>query len=125
VVVVSMGEVSAVAVSTGGSSAVAVSTAAVFVVAVSITGSLMTSSSAATVIRGGGAGVIRTDIMVTTITRTVTMDTADIRMAMDTAGTVTTVALVMDIAMAVDLTCAVVPFNQVAQCIANTNHGVM
>jgi hypothetical protein len=69
----------------------------------------MMSSSAASAFRGGGAGAIRTDITVTTITRMITMDTADIHMvtmdtvgtrtAMDTAGTVTTVALVMDIAM--------------------------
>jgi len=122
-VVVSMGEVSAVAVSTAVAfgaavsavalstavvfvvavSAVAVSTAVAFVVAVSITGSLMTSSSAATVIRAGGAGAIRTDIMVTTITPTVTMamDMVGTHTAttMDTADTVTTVAAVMDIAM--------------------------
>jgi hypothetical protein len=44
---------------------------------------------------------------------------------MDTDGTVTTVAPVTDTATAVDLTCAVVPFNQVAQRSANTNPGVM
>jgi hypothetical protein len=49
----------------------------------------MMSSSAALAFRGGGAGAIRTDITVTAITRT----------AMDTAGTVTTVAPVMDIAL--------------------------
>jgi len=64
-------------------------------VAVSITGSLMMSSSAALAFRAGGAGTIRT-----AITRTVTMDTVDIHMVtMDTAGRVTTVAPVTDIAM--------------------------
>ena len=96
-----------VPVSVGGVSPVAISVAVAFVVAVlgGITDSLMTSSSAASAIRGGGAGAIHTDITVTTITRTITMDTADIHMvtdthtAMDTAGTVTTVAPVMDMAM--------------------------
>jgi hypothetical protein len=55
----------------------------------------MMCSSAASAFRGGGAGTIRTDITVTAITRTITM-------AMDTAGTVTTVAPVMDIAMAAE-----------------------
>ena len=92
----------AVLVSVGDVSAVALSTALVFVVAVSvggtgvatgaITDSLMMSSSAATVIRGGGTGAIRTDITVTTITRTVIMDTG---------GTATMIA-VMDTAMAAD-----------------------
>jgi hypothetical protein len=113
-VVGSAGEASAVALST----AVPISVGVAFVVAVlvgAITDSLMMSSSAASAFRGGGAGAIRTDITVTTITRTITMDTADIHMvtdihtatmdtadthtAMDTAGTVTTVAPVMDIAM--------------------------
>jgi len=64
--------------------------AVAFVVAVlvgAITDSLMMCSSAASAFQRGGAGIIRTDI-----TRTITM-------AMDTAGTVTTVATVMDIAM--------------------------
>jgi hypothetical protein len=102
-----------VAVSTAEASVVAVSmvvgsTAVAFVVAVSvgatgvatgaITDSLMMSSSAASAFRGG-AGAIRTDITVTTITRTITMDTAGTHTAMDTAGTVTMVAPVMDIAM--------------------------
>jgi hypothetical protein len=56
-----------------------------------ITDSLMMSSSAATAFRG--AGTIHTDIMVTTITRTITMDTA---------GPVTTVAAVTDTAIAAD-----------------------
>ena len=91
-------------------SPVAVSTALAFVVTVlvggtgvatgAITDSLMMSSSAATVIRGGGAGTIHTDIMVTTITRTITM-AADTR-TMDTAGPVTTVAAVTDTAIAAD-----------------------
>ena len=84
-------------------SAVALSTVVDFVVAVlvhatgvatgAITDSLMTSSSAATVIRGGGTGAIRTDITVTTITRTITMDTAE---------AVTMVGPVTDTAMAAD-----------------------
>jgi hypothetical protein len=92
-------------------SVVALSTAVAFVVAVlvgatgvatgAITDSLMMSSSAATAFRGGGAGTIHTDIMVTTITHTITMDTADTR-TMDTAGTVTTVAAVTDTAIAAD-----------------------
>jgi hypothetical protein len=105
------GEASAVALSTavvvsvGDVSPVAVSTAVAFVATVLvITDSLMMSSSAASAFRGGGAGAIRTDITVTTITRTITMDTAGTHTAttMDTAGTVTTVAPVMDIAMAAD-----------------------
>ena len=112
VVVVSMEEVSAVAVSTAGAfvvavsmgdvSPVAVSAAVAFVVAATsvaifaITDSLMMSSSATSAFRGGGA--IRTDITVTTITRTITMDTA----TMGTEGMVTTVAPVMDTAMATE-----------------------
>jgi hypothetical protein len=57
----------------------------------------MMSSSAASDFRGGGAGTIRT-----AITRMVTMDTVGTRTAMDTAGTVTKVAPVMDIAMAAE-----------------------
>lgn len=94
-------------------SAVALSTALAFVVAVSvggtgvavatgaITDSLMMSSSAATITRGGGAGTIHTDIMVTTITRTIPMDTAD-TLTTDTAGPVTTLAAVTDTAIAAD-----------------------
>jgi hypothetical protein len=58
-----------------------------------ITDSLMMSSSAASALRGGGAGAIRTDITVTTIIRTITMDTAGTHTAMDTAGTVTDTAM--------------------------------
>ena len=115
-VVASTEEVSAVAVSTVAvgstreASEVAVSTAVAFVVAVLvgatgvaaigaaigvITDSLMISSSAATAFRGGGTGTIRTDITVTTITRTITMDTAG-------THTVTTVAAVTDTAMPAD-----------------------
>jgi hypothetical protein len=122
-VVVSTEELLALVGSTGEASAVALSTAVpvsvgddspvavAFVMAVlvgAITDSLMMSSSAASAFRGGGAGAIRTDITVTTITRTITTDTADIHMvtdiqtAMDTAATVTTVAPVMDIAMEAD-----------------------
>jgi hypothetical protein len=91
--------------STGEASAVVLSTAVAFVAAVlvgaigmatgAITGSLMMSSSAASAFRGGGAGAIRMDITVTTITRTITMDTAD-------THTVTMVGPVMDTAMAAD-----------------------
>ena len=64
-----------------------------------ITDSLMMSSSSATwAFRGGGAGTIRTDITVTTITHTLPMGTA----GMDTAGTVTTITPVTDTAMAAD-----------------------
>ncbi len=130
VVVVSMGEVSVVAVSTGEAFVAAVSTGEAFMVANSvqceadtwsaaavstavafvgvvlvaatsvaifaITDFLMMSSSATSAFRGGGAGAIRTDITVTT--RTITMGTA----TMGTAGTVTTVAPVMDIATAAE-----------------------
>jgi hypothetical protein len=107
-VVVSTGEASAVALSTavpvsvGDVSPVASSVAMAFAVAVlgAITDSLMMSSSAASAFRGGGA--IRTDITVTTITHTITMDTADTHTVMDTAGTVTTVAPVMDMATAAE-----------------------
>jgi hypothetical protein len=98
-VVGSTGEASAVALSTvvvsvGNVSAGGVSTAVAFVATVlAITDSLMMSSSAASAFRGGGAGTIRTDITVTTITRTITMDTAD---------TVTMVGPVTDTAMAAD-----------------------
>jgi hypothetical protein len=104
-VVGSTGEASAVALSTavvvsvGDISPVAVSTAVAFVATVLvITDSLMMSSSAASAFRGGGAGTIRTDITATTITRTITMDTAGTHI-MDTADTVTTVAPVMGIVM--------------------------
>ena len=96
-VVVSMGEVSLVAVSAAEASVVAVSTAVAFVAAVSavalstavafvaavstITDSLMMCSSAASAFPAGGAGTIRTDITVTAITRTVTMDTVGIHTA--------------------------------------------
>jgi hypothetical protein len=97
----------AVVVSVEDVSPVAVSMAVAFVVAVlvgAITDSLMMSSLVASAFRGGGAGIIRTDITVTVITRTVTMDTADTHTAttMDTADTVTMVGPVMDIAMAAE-----------------------
>ena len=105
-----MGQASAVALSTavvvsvGDISPVAVSTAVAFVATVLvITDSLMMSSSAASAFHGGGAGAIRTDITVTTITRTITMDTAGTHTATtDTVDTVTMVGPVMDIAMATD-----------------------
>jgi hypothetical protein len=101
-VVGSAGEASEVALSTavpvsvGDVSPVAVSMAVAFVVAVlvgAITDSLMMSSSAASAFRDGGAGAIRTDITVTTITRTILMDTG---------RTVTTVAPVTDTALVAD-----------------------
>src|SRR6266403_4099043 len=79
-----------------------------------ITDSLMMSSSAASAFQGG-AGAIRTDITVTTITLTITMamDTAGTRtVTMVTAGTVTTVAPVMDTAIAAEITCAVASLNR-------------
>ena len=103
-------EASEVAVSMGDVSPVALSTTVAFVVAVLvgetgvaaigaatgvITDSLMISSSAPTAFRGGGTGTIRTDITVTTITRTITMDTAG-------THTVTTVAAVTGTAMPAD-----------------------
>jgi hypothetical protein len=102
-------------------SPVVISTAVTFVVAISITGSLIMSSSGTSAFQGGGAGAIRMDIMVvmvTAITHTITMATQTVR-------TATTVAAVTDTAMAIDPTCAVMPLNQVAPCIANNNHGVM
>jgi len=102
-VVVSMGNVSAVAVSNAVAFVVAVLAGATGVATGTITDSLMMSSSAASAFRGG-AGAIRTDITVTTITRTITMDTAGTHTAttMDTADTVTTVGPVTDTAMADD-----------------------
>jgi hypothetical protein len=99
-------EDSAVAVSSavafvGDVSAMAVSTGVAFVATVLvITDSLMMSSSTASAFRVGGAGATRTDIMVTAIIRTITMDTAGTRM--DTADTVTMGGPVTDIAMAGD-----------------------
>jgi hypothetical protein len=62
---------------------------------------MMSSSPATSAFRGGGA--IRTDITVTTITRTdITVMTITRTITMGTAGTVTTVEPVMDIAMAAD-----------------------
>jgi hypothetical protein len=111
-VVVSVVDVSPVAVSmaavafVGDVSAVAVSTAVAFVATVLvITDSLMMSSSAASAFLGGGAGAIRTDITVTTITRTIIMATATEgtrTTTMDIADTVITLATVTDTAMAAD-----------------------
>jgi len=90
---------------TGEASAVALSTAVAFVVAIlggatsAIADSLITSSSAATVIRVGRTGIIHTVI---TVTRTITMDTADTHMV--TTDTVTMAGPVTDTAMAVDQT---------------------
>jgi hypothetical protein len=91
----------AVALSTTEAFVVAVLVAATGVAIGAIADSLTTFSSAATVIRGGGAGTIRMDTTVTTITRTITMDTADTHI-MDTAGTATTVAAVTDTAITAD-----------------------
>ena len=60
---------------------------------------MMSSSPATSAFRGGGA--IRTDITVTTITRTITMATAG-TVTTVAPGIVTTMAAVMDIAMASD-----------------------
>jgi hypothetical protein len=59
---------------------------------------MMSSSSATLAFRGGGAGTIRTDIMVTTLTRTIPMGTAGI----EPVGTVTTMTEVTDTAIAAD-----------------------
>jgi hypothetical protein len=59
---------------------------------------MMSSSSATWAFRGGGAGTIRTDITVTTITPTIPMGTA----GMDTVGTVTTISPVTETAMVAD-----------------------
>jgi len=99
-VAVSMGDVSPVALSTAVAFVVAVLVGATGVATGAITDSLMMSSSAATALRGGGAGTIRTDITVTTITRTITMDPAGTRTV--TMGPATTVAAVTDTAMAAD-----------------------
>jgi hypothetical protein len=87
-------------------SMVALSTAVTFVVAISvdatsaITDSLIMSSSAATVIRVGGTGVIRPAM---TVTRITTMDTARTHIATtDTADTVIRAGPVTDTAMATD-----------------------
>jgi hypothetical protein len=85
----------------------------------------MMSSSAASAFPGGGAGAIRTDITVTTITRMILMDTVDIHMvtvgthtATTVAGaTVTTVAPVMDIAMAAE---RVMDFAMAAEPVTDT-----
>jgi hypothetical protein len=123
VVVVSMGVVLAVAVSMGVAFAVAAAISVqcqvdtrspaaelvrgVAAIGVGATGtaigaiidSLMMSSSSATLaFRRGGAGTIRTDITVTTITRTIPMGTAGI----EPVGTVTTITEATDTAMAAD-----------------------
>jgi hypothetical protein len=90
--VVSVGDVSAVALSMAVAFVVAVLVGATGAATGAITDSLMMSSSAATALRGGGIGIIPTDI---TVTRTITMGTAGTR-------TVTTVAAVTDTAMAAD-----------------------
>jgi hypothetical protein len=124
-VAVSMEEVSAVAVSTAVAFVVAVLVAisvqweadtrspaaelvrgvaatGVAIGAITMTDSLMMSSSPATsAFRGGGAGTIRTDITVTTITRTITMATAGMVTTV-APGMVITMAAVMDTAMAAD-----------------------
>ena len=99
--VASVGDVLAAALSTALAFVVTVLAGATGVATGGITDFLMMSSSAASDIPGGGIGAIRTDITVTTITHTVTMDTADTR-TMDMAGTVSTVAAVTDTAMAAD-----------------------
>jgi hypothetical protein len=108
-------------------SAVAGSTAVAFVATVLVmTDSLMMFLSAASAFRAGGAGAIHTDI--TTMTRTVTMDTADIHTAMDTAATVTTVAPVTGIAMeaegVMDMAMAAEPVTDTAMAIDQGMSGV-
>ena len=99
---VSTAELSAVALSMAVAfvpavSVVAVSTVAAFVATVLVITDSLMSSSAATVIRVGGIGAIHTDITVTTITRTITMDTAGTHTTtMDTADTVTDTAMAAD-----------------------------
>jgi hypothetical protein len=103
-VVGSTEEASAVALSTAVVVSVGNISAVAFVATVLvITDSLMMSSSAASAFRGGGAGTIRTDITVTTIIPTITMDTAGTHI-MATADTVTMVGpvTVTDTAMAAD-----------------------
>jgi hypothetical protein len=100
-----MGDVSPVALSTAVAFVVTVLVGATGVAAIGaatgvITGSLMISSSAATAFRGCGTGTIRTDITVTTITRTITMDTAGTHTV--TMGPVTTVAAATDTAIPAD-----------------------
>ncbi len=94
-VVVFMG-VSLVAVSTEEAFVVTV-LAVVFVAAVLVTvitdSIMMSSSSTTSAFRGGGSGAIRTDITVPTITRTITIGTAD---------TVTKATPAMDTAMVAD-----------------------
>ena len=107
-VVDSTAEALPVVVSMVGVLGAVLSTAVTFVVAIlvgatgvgtgGITDSRVMFSSVATVIHGG---TIRTDTTVTAITHTLTMDTVDTH-TMDTAGSVTTVAGVMDTAMALD-----------------------
>ena len=100
--VISVGEISRMAVFAALAFVVAVSVGATGMGTGAITDSLTMSSSAASVLRGGGTtGTIHTDTTATAITRTVTMDTADTP-TMGTAGTVTTAATVMDTAMAAD-----------------------
>ena len=102
-VVVSVGDASAVVISTAVAFAVAGLVDATGMATGAITDSLMISSSAATGIRGGGAGAIRTDI-----TRTITMATATTHTAtthtvtMDPPDMVTMVGPVTDTATAVD-----------------------
>jgi hypothetical protein len=122
VAVVFMGEVSAVAVS----AAVAFVVAALVAVSVqcvvdtcsataellgggattgvamgAITDSIMSSFSTTPAFRGGGVGTIRTDTTRTAITRTITMDTAD-TVTTVALGTVITMAPAMDIARAAE-----------------------
>ena len=86
---------------------------------VTITDSLMMSSSATSAFRDGGAGAIRTDIMVTTIIPTVTTTTHTV--TLDTDGTDTTVAPVTDAIITAEITRAVVHRIRVA-CTTNMHH---
>ena len=86
---------------------------------VTITDSLMMSSSATSAFRDGGAGAIRTDIMVTTIIPTVTTTTHTV--TLDTAGMVITVTADTDAIIRAEITRAVVHRIRVA-CTTNMHH---
>ena len=127
-VAVSMAEALAAVVSTEEASTVALSMVAGFAVAIlagatgmaagTITNSLMMSSSAASGIRAGGAGIIRMDITASAITRTITMATAITHTATTDTADMVTVAMVMAIAMeaerVMDMAMAAEPVTHIA-----------
>ena len=118
-VLVSVGDVSAVALSTAVAFVVAVLAGATGMAIGAITDSLMMSSSAASVFRGGGAGPIRTDITVTTIIPTVTTTTHTV--TLDTVSMVIMVTAVTDAIIRAEITRAVVRLTRVA-CTTNMHH---